>query len=149
MLIYRFRISSDEADDFVREIEIQPGQTFRDFHNCILESLEFTPPENAFFYITLKKDKERQEISMKSVKKQVKRYDKDLDEIVVETVALKLMKDSKVKNYIEDPHQRMTYEIQGKSNSFGHSCRERIWKWLFARLGSKRSIAFGGICCNC
>lgn len=115
MLIYRFRITSEEADDFVREIEIQPGQTFRDFHNCILESLEMPPPDNAFFYITLKKDKAREEISLKSIRKQVKRFDKELDEVIVETVTLKLMKDCKVKNYIEDPHQRMTYEIHCKT----------------------------------
>ena len=34
-MIYRFTIISDEVDDFVREIQIDPEATFLDFHEAI------------------------------------------------------------------------------------------------------------------
>ena len=37
-MIYRFTIISDEVDDFVREIQIDPEATFFDFHEAILKS---------------------------------------------------------------------------------------------------------------
>jgi len=114
MLIYRFRVVSEENEEFVREIEIQPNQTFYDFHVCILESSELFPCEKAFFFLTDKKYKKNKEISLRRVKKQIKRYDPELDEMVLVTVTPKLMKDSRLNAYIEDPHQRMLYEYHGK-----------------------------------
>jgi hypothetical protein len=35
MIIYRFRLTSEDHEDFLREIEIQPIQTFLDFHKAI------------------------------------------------------------------------------------------------------------------
>ncbi|KAA6312442.1 hypothetical protein EZS27_036629, partial [termite gut metagenome] len=35
-MIYRFVIVSDEIDDFVREIQMDPEATFFDFHKAIL-----------------------------------------------------------------------------------------------------------------
>jgi hypothetical protein len=76
MLIYRFKITSQEHEEYTMEIEIQPGQTFRDFHECIIESSELLPPEKAFFFPTDKKNKRSTEISLKSYKKQEKKYDR-------------------------------------------------------------------------
>jgi len=115
MLIYRFKIISVEHEEYTMEIEIQPGQTFRDFHECIIETSELLPPDKAFFYPTDKKNKKSTEISLKSYKKQEKKFDPELDEMVVVTSTPRLMKDSKIKNYIDDPHQRMIYEYFGKS----------------------------------
>lgn len=35
-MIYRFTIISDEVDNFIREIQIDPEATFYDFHEAIL-----------------------------------------------------------------------------------------------------------------
>ena len=40
-MIYRFTIISDEVDDFVREIQIDPEATFYDFHEAILKSVGY------------------------------------------------------------------------------------------------------------
>ena len=40
-MIYRFTIISDEVDDFVREIQIDPEATFFDFHEAILKSVGY------------------------------------------------------------------------------------------------------------
>jgi hypothetical protein len=114
MIIYRFRITSEEQEDFLREIDIQPVQTFLDFHEIIQSCADLDLSEKAFFYTTDKKYKKHQEISLKPEKKQVKKYDGELDEIITEVKVPHLMKDSTLKKYIEDPHQKMIYEHFGK-----------------------------------
>jgi hypothetical protein len=114
MLIYRFRITCEEHDGFLREIEIQPNQTFLDFHHILLESAELLHCERASFFNTDKKYVKDKEISLKSEKRQVRKYDEDLDQVVTELVSLPLMKTEKLKNYIEDPHQKMIYEFVGR-----------------------------------
>ena len=41
-MIYRFTLISDEVDDFVREIQIDPEATFYDFHEAIVKSVGYT-----------------------------------------------------------------------------------------------------------
>ncbi len=114
MLIYRFKVTCDEADDFLREIEIQPGQTFLDFHHILVDSSELLHCENASFFMTDKKYKKDREVSLKPLKRQVRKYDEDIDQVVTESVSLPVMKNEKLKDYIEDPHQKMIYEFQGR-----------------------------------
>jgi hypothetical protein len=114
MLIYRFRVTCEEHDGFLREIEIQPNQTFYDFHHMLLESAELLHCERASFFMTDKKYKKDKEISLKAEKRQVRKYDEDLDQVVTESLTLPLMKTEKLKNYIEDPHQKMIYEFIGR-----------------------------------
>ena len=110
MLIYRFRVTSEDQEDFIREIEIQPTQTFLDFHEIILSCSDLETCQNAFFYTTDKKYKSHQEISFRQKKKKVRKYDNELDEIVTEEKPLHLMKNSKLNAFIEDPHQKMIFE---------------------------------------
>ena len=114
MLIYRFRITANDHDDYLREIEIQPNQTFLDFHHLLVETAELKNGSGATFYTTDKKNKITHEITQKTTRKQVRRYDDDLGEVVMETLIMPLMKNSKIKNYIEDPHQTLNYEFHGK-----------------------------------
>ena len=114
MLIYRFRITCNDVEDFLREIEIQPTQTFLDFHDIIISCSDMDSCQNAIFFNTDKKYKPHAEISLKTQKKQVKKYDEELDEIITEINTLQLMKDSQMKKFIEDPHQKMIYEFIGK-----------------------------------
>jgi hypothetical protein len=114
MLIYRFRITCEEHDGFLREIEIQPGQTFLDFHHILLDSSELLHCDRASFFMTDKKYKKDKEISLKAEKRQIRKYDEDLDQVVTDSVTLPLMKTEKLKNYIEDPHQKMIYEFIGR-----------------------------------
>lgn len=50
-MIYRFTIISDEVDDFVREIQIDPEATFLDFHEAIVKATGFKKGELASFFI--------------------------------------------------------------------------------------------------
>jgi len=120
MLIYRFRVTSEEHDGFLREIEIQPSQTFLDFHYILQDSCELLQCERASFFMTDKKYQKDREISLKNEKRPVRKYDEDLDQVITELVSLPLMKTEKLKNYIEDPHQHMIYEFSGRENHIFH-----------------------------
>lgn len=50
-MIYRFTLISDESDDFVREIQIDPEATFYDFHKAILQSVGYTDDQMTSFFI--------------------------------------------------------------------------------------------------
>ena len=84
MLVYRFRITTDEQEDFLREIEIQPNQTFLDFHEIIISSADLVPCKKASFYLTDLKFNKRQEISLKPNKKLLRKYDEEMDEVVTD-----------------------------------------------------------------
>ena len=114
MLIYRFRITSNELENFLREIEIQPNQTFQDFHTILMESVDLVHCERASFFLTDKKYIKDKEVTLKPEKIKVRKYDEDMDIVVTDVKVLPLMKDSKIKNYIEDPHQKLIYEFHGK-----------------------------------
>jgi len=120
MLIYRFRITCEEYDGFLREIEIQPNQTFLDFHHILMESAELFHCDRASFFMTDKKYKKDKEITLKSEKRQIRKYDDDLDRVVTDFVTLPLMKAAKLKDYIEDPHQKMIYEYIGREHFSFH-----------------------------
>lgn len=116
MLVYRFRLWSDVQDDFIREIEIQPGQTFLDFHDAILSSADFDRCDKSFFFYTDRKTKKQREISLKTHKTTVKRFDEEEGEMVTDTIVAPLMKETKLKDVIDDPHQRLAYEFHGKDH---------------------------------
>ncbi|MFA8436970.1 MAG: hypothetical protein ACEPOZ_20885 [Marinifilaceae bacterium] len=50
-MIYKFRILSEENENFVREIEIDAEQTFLDLHNCIQNSTKYDSSQMASFYV--------------------------------------------------------------------------------------------------
>ena len=50
-MIYKFTIISDEVDDFVREIQIDPEATFLVFHDTILKSVGYTNDQMTSFFI--------------------------------------------------------------------------------------------------
>ena len=50
-MVYRFTIISDEVDDFLREIQIDPDATFLDFHKAILDAVRYKEGELASFFV--------------------------------------------------------------------------------------------------
>ena len=116
MIIYRFRLTSEDHEDFLREIEIQPTQTFLDFHEIVVNCANLEKCTNAFFYTTDNKFKKKKEFSLKDQRKEVRKYDDDTDQVVTATYVPHLMKKSILKDYIDDPHQRLIYEFIGKDS---------------------------------
>ncbi|MHC1707741.1 MAG: hypothetical protein AB9842_09485 [Bacteroidales bacterium] len=109
MHAYRFRILTDEQEDFVRDVEIMANQTFLDFHNYLVRLLEFDSNELASFSICNSKWYKLCEITL---------LDMEIDEAQDEEEEPKkndklktyLMADARLNSFIEDPHQRLVYE---------------------------------------
>lgn len=50
-MIYKFRLLSDEVDNFRRDIEIDSDATFLELHNAILESVDYPDDQMTSFFI--------------------------------------------------------------------------------------------------
>lgn len=50
-MVYKFRLLSDEVDDFRRDIEIDSDSTFIELHNAILKSVNYPDDQMTSFFI--------------------------------------------------------------------------------------------------
>jgi hypothetical protein len=112
MHAYRFRILSDEAEDFVRDIEILASQTFLDLHEYLVKLLEFNSSELASFSICNSRWYKQCEITLMDMDSGKDEEEDSDDEDKVRKVKLKtvLMTDSRLNMFMDDPHQRIMYE---------------------------------------
>ena len=51
-MVYKFRILSDEVDDFVRDLDIISGHTFFNFHQALQQELRYDPSQLASFFLS-------------------------------------------------------------------------------------------------
>jgi len=112
MQVYRFRLLFEEQEDFLRDIEIKPGQTFKDFHDVILQSVDIESNELASFFICDPGWNKEREITLIDMGLKVPDTDFDDDERKPASVPIPvmIMEDVKIKEVIDDPHQRMLFE---------------------------------------
>lgn len=113
MQAYRFRLLYEEQDDFLRDIEIKPGQTFKDFHDIIHQTLELEGNELASFFICDPRWNKQREITL--IDMGVKTPDIDIDDDDIRKpvnipIPVMIMEDVKIREVIEDPHQRILFE---------------------------------------
>jgi hypothetical protein len=102
-VVYRFKVMFEDHEDVVRDIEITNLQTFEDFHNIIQSSIRFDASKPASFFICTDHWIKEQEIVLEA------RKDKAGND-------LPLMKDSLIKDHINDPHQKMMYIFDYEAN---------------------------------
>jgi hypothetical protein len=95
-MIYKFTMVSDEVDDFVRVIQLDPDATFYDFHLAILKSVGYPDDEPTAFFICDDNWEREKEITLEVM-------DDNSEE---ETYT---MKDTKIGDMIEDEKQKLTY----------------------------------------
>lgn len=116
MYIYKFRLLYDEVEGFVRDFEIGAKQTFKDFHEVILNSIKgLNPQELASFYICDRKWNKLKEITLVDMESEVEAFSNEADEadeaqdqyLVTEKTT---MENAVLCQYINDPHQRIIYE---------------------------------------
>ncbi len=105
MHIYKFRLLSQEHDNFIRDIEIKANQSFEDFHDMISGCVKLSGNELASFHICDQKWNKLQEITL------IKMIDEDEEDDdtkhIEETF---VMKESIIRNFINEPSQRLVYE---------------------------------------
>ncbi|MDR4988549.1 MAG: hypothetical protein RG741_06910 [Bacteroidales bacterium] len=112
MLVYKFKVSFEDQDDFLREIELRADQTFEDFHQAILGNLGLDPGMLASFFICDHRYRKQKEIQMVEHNNPVRAKKSEIEEDEPsDTVTEKawLMKDNELKDVIDDPHQRLLF----------------------------------------
>lgn len=96
MAVYRFKVSFEDYDDVIREIDIRSTQTFEDLHYAIHRTTGYKPEQSSSFYVSndywIKKD----EIAYLPTQRKIDR-------------GVALMNSTKLSSFIDDPHQKFYY----------------------------------------
>jgi hypothetical protein len=95
MAIYKFKITFEDFDDVVREIDIKSTQTFEDLHKAIHRSTGYNAEKPSSFYVSTDNWLKGDEIAYLP-------NERKKDRVV-------LMEKSKLSGFIEDPHQKFYY----------------------------------------
>ena len=95
-MIYRFTIISDEVDDFVREIQIDPEATFFDLHEAILKAANYTNDKMTSFFICDDDWEKEKEITLEEMDN-----NPEMDSWI--------MKETRLNELIEDEKQKLLY----------------------------------------
>lgn len=104
MAVYRFRVSLEDNDDIFRDIDIKAAQAFDEFHRVIQEAFKFDAKHAASFFVSDDYWRKNQEITLRKEDLPL-----DEDEIRKNVEPKKLMKETRIARYIEQPHQRFVY----------------------------------------
>ena len=95
-MIYRFTLISDEVDDFVREIQIDPEATFYDFHEAIVKSVGYTNDQMTSFFICDDDWSKNTEITL-------------VEMDTTSEVDNYIMEDTRLEELLEDEHQKLLF----------------------------------------
>jgi len=96
MALYRFRVTFEDYDDVVREIDIKSNQTFEDLHRAIHQSTGYNAEYPSSFYISNDQWTKGEEITYLPNQKRIDR-------------GVSLMDKVKLLSFIDDPHQKFYY----------------------------------------
>jgi hypothetical protein len=98
-MVYRFKVWFENYDEVIRWIDIKPSSTFKDFHEIIQDSIGFDKKELASFYVSDSKWKRLFEIMLEDMTEGTSEDD----------LPVGIMSESRLRDYINDPHQRFIY----------------------------------------
>jgi hypothetical protein len=96
MALYRFRVTFEDYDDVMREIDVKSNQTFEDLHRAIHKSTGYDPEFSSSFYISNDQWMKGEEITYLPNQKRKDR-------------GISLMSKVKLLSFIDDPHQKFYY----------------------------------------
>jgi hypothetical protein len=96
MALYRFRVTFEDYDDVMREIDVKSNQTFEDLHRAIHQSTGYNPEFPSSFYISNDQWMKGEEITYLPNQKRKDR-------------GISLMTNVKLLSFIDDPHQKFYY----------------------------------------
>lgn len=115
MYVYKFRLLFDDIDDFARDFEILSKQTFKDFHQCIVNNIKgLNTNELASFHICDRKWNKKQEITLIDMSDDMNQINDNDDSDDTGDAEFKKppisMEDAVISDFMDDPHQRIIYE---------------------------------------
>jgi hypothetical protein len=96
MALYRFRVTFEDYDDVMREIDVRSNQTFEDLHRAIHQSTGYNCEFPSSFYISNDQWIKGEEITYLPNQRRIDR-------------GVELMEKVKLSSRIDDPHQKFYY----------------------------------------
>ncbi|MBI3510069.1 MAG: hypothetical protein HY064_05360 [Bacteroidetes bacterium] len=110
MAVYRFRITFEEHEDVLREIDILGKQNYEELHRAIQEAIGFDNSKNASFFISDDLWRKGEELALN-----VSGHDDD-DDLPPRKKKPKKMSGERIADHIDDPHQRFVYVFDPGAN---------------------------------
>ncbi|HRY99513.1 MAG TPA: hypothetical protein P5550_10710 [Bacteroidales bacterium] len=101
-MIYKYRMLSEANEDFLREFELKASNSFLEFHELIQQTVKFSTLELASFFICDGGWNRMTEITLLDMQ------EANPDEEGYEPPLM--MKDALLRDYMEEPRQRIVYE---------------------------------------
>ena len=96
-MVYKFRIISDEVDDFLREIKIDSEASYFDFHEAILKSTGYKDDQMTSFFICDDDWEKEIEVTLEDMGNSSSEEDSFV------------MKDTPLSELVEDEKQKLIY----------------------------------------
>src|SRR5690554_3372542 len=96
MAIYRFRVTFEDYDEVIREIEVLSKHSFLDLHRAILESVGYDPEHPSSFFISNDQWKKGEEFAYLPSEAKTRK-------------GVLLMNNTRLNQHIDDPHQKFYY----------------------------------------
>lgn len=96
MAIYRFKVTFEDYDEIIREIDVLSKHTFLDLHVAIQKSVNYDPEKSSSFYVSNDQWKKGQEIAYLPTEGKKNK-------------GVVLMEVAKLNKFIDDPHQKFYY----------------------------------------
>ena len=96
-MVYKFRIISDEVDDFLREIKIDAESSFYDLHKAILQSVGYKDDQMTSFFICDDDWEKETEITLEDMGESSSEED------------IYVMRDTRLDELLEEQKQNMIY----------------------------------------
>jgi hypothetical protein len=106
MHIYRFKLRFEDQDEFLREVEVRADQTFEDFHRVIVGDLKLDPKTLSSFFTCNDQFRKQKEICLVEMDPEP---DPEQDPEEDEGKPVYVMAESRVRNFIDDPHQKLLF----------------------------------------
>jgi hypothetical protein len=100
-MVYRFKVWFENFDEVIRWIDIKPSSNFKEFHEAIQDSIGFDKKELASFYISDSRWKRLFEIMLEDMT--------DGDGNSEDSLPVVTMAQARLRDYVNDPHQRFVY----------------------------------------
>lgn len=113
MHAYRFRMLFGDQEDFLRDYEILANQTFIEFHDIIRKSVELGGNELSSFFVCDRNWRKKKEITLINMHDDAPAEEEDDDDRrgpKPVRIPIAEMAQVRIKDIIDDPHQRLLYE---------------------------------------
>ncbi len=95
-MVLKFRLISNEQDDFIRDFETLESQTFLQLHEAIQDNLHFDKSQIASFFTCNQQWEKEQEITLFELSEE-------------EAAKVLVMDNTKIGDHLKDTHEKMLY----------------------------------------